>query len=139
MNTPFFVNDLLEQKYQVFSEKKKGYKCLIDQIDIQSVFRLGKKLLSRILTYTHITLIRPPLRDCRKNNFCYLCVVACKSTDRVYTAFRLSENGRVTHPQSTDKSNSYFNFVCLFMKSEIFCYIKTILMQVHEEYLDIHN
>ena len=102
MNTPFFVNDLLEQKYQVFSEKKKGYKCLIDQIDIQSVFRLGKKLLSRILTYTHITLITPPLRDCRKNNFCYLCVVACKSTDRVYTAFRLSENGRVTHPQSTD-------------------------------------
>ena len=84
-----------------------------------------------------------------------------QSTDRVYTVFRLLENmckllthsnrqglysitplgkhGRVTHPQSTNMSSSYLNLACLFTKFEVCYCAQTILMQVLEEYLDIHN
>ena len=78
----------------VFSgEKKKGCRCLIDKIDMQSLFRLERKKKDLIKGIHRVSyFIRPLLRDCRVNDFCNLCVVACKSTDRVYTAFRLLES-----------------------------------------------
>ena len=36
-------------------------------------------------------------------------------------------------------SRSYLNLVCLFTKFDVRYYAQTILMQVLEEYLDIHN
>ena len=40
--------------------------------------------------------------------------------------------------QSRNMSSLYLNLVCLFTKFEGCCYAEFILMQILEEYLDIH-
>ena len=64
-----------------------------------------------------------------------------QSTDRVYTAFRLLESmGEfLTHNQRILVVHISTLFICSFTKFEVCCHAQTIFMQVHEEYLDIHN
>ena len=76
INILFFANGLLEQKNEMFSEKK-GLKSLIDKTDKQSLLHLAKKKKKERCYQGHSQTqssyyIRPLLCGSRVNDFCNL-------------------------------------------------------------------